>query len=109
MLLFQVIPGIDLSTYFVSLAAVATATLGLTEFIKSLVNITSSWVKQVVAWVVGVGLAFLGYYLQLGIFVGLDVMWVIIYGLAAGLVANGIFDIVIVQALIDLFKKKPSV
>lgn len=109
MLMFQVTPGIDLSLYFVSLAAVAAATLGLTEFVKSLVNLTTSWVKQVVAWVIGVGLAFLGYYLQLGIFAGIEVTWVVIYGLAAGLVANGVFDIVLVQAILDLFKaKKPS-
>lgn len=96
---------IDLSEYFVSLGTVASAALLLTSLITK--NIAQSTWKQVISWAVAIALAFVGDYFELGIFAKTDLFWTIAYGIAAGLVSNGIFDIKWVQAVLTLigFKK----
>lgn len=108
--LVQTTDSLDLSQYFVSLGALAGLVIIITEFIKKIKAITdaASWIKQIISWIVSLGLAFAGNYFQLGIFANLSTTLVIVYSVAVGLIANGIFDVTLVQALLNLFKKKES-
>ena len=92
----------DLTVYFASLAALAGLVVVVTELFENFVKNTT-WV-QVISWVFAIALAFVGQFFQLGIFIGLTWYWTLIYGVAAGLVANGIFDINIVQAILEVLK-----
>ena len=104
----------ELDQYFISIAALAGAVIAVTEFLKrgyeKLTKRSSTslakWLKQITTWAVSIGLVFLGSYFELGIFADLSTTYIIIYGVGTGLVANGIFDFVLVQLLVDLFKKK---
>lgn len=89
--------------YFVSLAALAAVVVPVTQFVKRIINTSGSW-TVVLSWVVSVGLAFIGWWFKLGMFEGLSVLWVFIYGLAAGMVSNGVFDIGVVKMILSLFK-----
>ena len=92
----------DLSQYFVSLAAIVPLAVLVTEFLKVKLKIETTWVKQVTAWVVSVVLCLLGMWLNLGILAHVTITQAIVYGIATGLVANGIFDITVVQTLLNL-------
>lgn len=99
--------GIDLSNpsgvevYFISLAALSAVVLPVTNWVKNLFKLTGSW-TVVLSWVVSVGLSFVGYWLKLGMFEGISIAWVLIYGVAAGMVSNSLFDIGIVNAILSL-------
>jgi len=83
--------------YF-SVTALAAIVLPITGWVKSHVLKTAP--TQLLSWIVALALAFAGYALQLGIFAGAGPIWTAIYGLAAGLTANGVADITIVQSLL---------
>lgn len=94
---------IDIPQYFVSLSVFAPLVVIITEFIKANIKIENN---QLLSWIVSVLLSAVGWFLQLGMFAGVAWYWIFIYGLSSGLVANGIFDISIVQAILNLFKKE---
>ena len=95
--------SIDVSQYFVSLSVLAPIIVLVTEFIKTNLKISNS---QIISWIVAVVLSGVGWLLKLGMFAGVEWYWILIYGFASGLVANGIFDITIIQGILNLFKKK---
>ncbi len=95
----------DLSQFFVSLAAIVPLAVLVTEFLKTKLNIEKNWLKQVTAWVISVVLCLLGMWLNLGILAHVTFIQAIVYGLATGLVANGFFDLSVVQILLDLLMK----
>jgi len=88
-----------IEVYFVSLAALAAVVLPITEFIKRLLGTFGSW-TVVLSWVVAIGLSFVGWWLNLGMFEGLKIIWVVIYGIAAGMVSNSVFDIGLVNLIL---------
>lgn len=98
--------GIEL--YFYSLGALAGIVLPVTEFIKRLIKSSGNWTR-ILSWLVAIGLSFFGWWLNLGMLEGLSVVWVVIYGIAAGLIANSVFDAVFVEMILKLFKNKKSV
>lgn len=93
----------SIEDYFISLAALSGAVLPVTEFIKRLFKASGGWVKFL-SWIVAVALAFVGWWLNMGMLEGLSVLWVVIYGFAAGLVANSVFDIGIIQTILSALK-----
>lgn len=95
----------NVDTFFVSLAAMSAAVIPVTEFIKRLLKSSGGWTKFL-SWIAATAISFVGWWLNLGILEGLSVIWVFIYGIAAGLVANSVFDIGIVEAIIRVFKGK---
>ncbi len=96
----SILLGFDLSSYFVSLAAVAAFTVVVTNVLINLLKIPKF--KQLLSWVVAIALAFLGWGLKLGIFSEMVLWWwVLIHGIGIGLIANGIFDIKVVQAILN--------
>lgn len=98
---------INLSEYFGTLAACAATVVLVTGYITThiLTALNSTW-KQVVSWVVSVGLGFFAQVFDLGIFAGETVVGTVLNGLGIGLVANGLFDIPLVQTVLELIKAK---
>ena len=100
----------DLSQYFVSLATIVPLAVLITEFLKLKLKIEKNWLKQVTAWVISVVLCLFGMWLNLGILADVTVIQAVVYGVATGLVANGIFDLNMVQTLLafllSFLKKK---
>jgi len=105
---------VDISSYFVSLGAMAglvTLVTGwLNTHVPALAKANSTW-KQVMAWVVSIAIAFVGAYLGMGLANGLSILWTVITGVAVGLVANGLFDVTLIQSLLIILKahKAPEV
>lgn len=98
----------DLTLYFTSFGALAGLVIIITEFLKNLLKANTTW-SQVISWGVSMLLVFIGNIFSLGAFVGLTPLWIAIYGIATGLVANGLFDINIIQAILEFIKlRKPA-
>jgi hypothetical protein len=92
------------SNFFVSIGSLIPLVTFLTKILYELVpKITGSW-KQICAWVIGIGLAFAGKYLLLGMFGDLTIVETITYGLLVGLGANGFYDIPVVKKFISFFQ-----
>ena len=96
---------IDIPGYFTSLATVAGLGLVLTALITKKMAVSST-VKQIISWVICIALSFVGYYFAVGMFVGINVVWTIILGFAAGLLSNGTYDIAIIQGILEFLKLK---
>lgn len=100
------IPGVNFSGYFASLIAFCPLVIFLTEWLKQHIKV-SGGLNQLFSWLISIALAFVGWFLHLGMFNGIEWYMVIVYGLAAGLVCNGIFDIKVVQSILNaIFKNK---
>ena len=99
---------IDLSTYFANLAALAGLTVLVTGWLNTNVLKLSGWKSQLLSWAVAIGIAFVGKWKAVGIFADTDVLWTALQGLGAGLVANGIYSVELVQSLLEFIKAKPA-
>ena len=98
--------GVDgIEGYFISLAALAAVVVPATEFIKRILKSSGGWTKFL-SWIVSIGLAFAGWYFDFGVLADLDILFVVIYGVAAGLVANAVFDIEMVKGILKALKGK---
>ena len=99
----------DISQYFVSLAVLIPLIILITDFLVRWLKIEKSWVKQVLSWGVSLILCAVGVTFDLGMFAGVPTYHFVLYGLGVGLVSNGIFDINVVQMLLDfIFKLLPK-
>lgn len=96
----------NFNTWFATLAGIAAVTVFIAAAINTLFKITKKIVKQLIAWGVAIVLVFLGNLLNIGF--GADFPWLttLAYGVGAGLVANGLFDINTVQVILDFLKLK---
>ena len=94
--------------WFATLAGIAAVTVFLAGFINTLLRITSKIGRQIVAWLTAIALVTIGNLLNLGFMSEFPWLTTIAYGFAAGLVANGIFDVTIVQALLEFLKLKKT-
>jgi hypothetical protein len=94
--------------YFASLAALAGLVVIISGYVIKLLfkEIPTKIVKQLISWGVSLILCLIGWLLKLGIFVGTEWWSIIAYGMAAGLVSNGIFDIKFVQVILSWLKIK---
>lgn len=95
----------DPAAFLGTLTALAASVAAVTEFLKSQLK-TKGIISQLLSWIVAIALSGLGWWLQIGMYVGVEWFWIFIYGLAGGLISNGIFDTAIVTAIISIFKKK---
>ena len=100
---FDPVQSVVIADYFTSLAALSGAVLIVTQFLLKFIKIKFD---QYFSWLVAVLLSCAGWFLQLGIFDGLAWYWIIIYGVASGLVANGLFDIGVVNMILNYFLPK---
>lgn len=97
----------DYSQYFISLAATAATATIVTGYVTThLLKTLSSQMKQVASWVIAIGICFLANWQGWGLFADLSLVWTAIYGLATGLVSNGIFDINVIQIILGAIGAK---
>jgi hypothetical protein len=93
--------------FIASLAGYAAVAIFLTGLINGWSKITKSWMKQVISWVVPVILVVVvSFLLKAGFLAGENFIKVLIFGLGAGLVSNGIFDISFVNTFIGWVVEK---
>lgn len=98
--------GVDYGSVFATFASLVAAIPFVTEALKGLLHITSPVARQIISWLVGVALAMFAWWLGLGFLDG-SLWWVaLIYGLAASLAANGVFDTGLIEWLVGLIIKR---
>jgi len=94
-------------TFIASLAGYAAVAIFLTGLINGWSKITKSWMKQAISWVVPVLLVVVvSFLLKAGFLAGENFIKVLIFGLGAGLVSNGIFDIGFVNTVVNWVVEK---
>lgn len=91
----------QLNLYFGSLAGIAALSTFLAALLNGALKVTKKFVKQLVAWLVAIILIVGANLLNYGFAAEFSILKSILYGLGAGLVANGIFDIPFVKVLLD--------
>ena len=98
---------VNFNTFVGSLAGYAAVAIFLTGLINGWSKLTKSWMKQVVSWVVPVILVVVvSLLLKAGFLAGENFIKVLIFGLGAGLVSNGIFDIGFVNIAVNWVVEK---
>jgi len=93
----------NINKWLGSLAGVAAVTVFLALAVNTFLKLTGFW-KQLTAWVISTIILVAGNLVNMGFMADLNLFHTLIYGLAAGFVANGIFDIGLVQALLRALK-----
>lgn len=94
----------NINVWLASLAGVAAVTVFLAAVLNKLFKITVGIWKQVVAWGVALVLLVVGNVVNLGFMADMNWWQTLIYGVATGFVANGIFDISVIQAILKALK-----
>jgi hypothetical protein len=92
--------------WFATLAGIAAVTVFIASAVTQLFKVTKKLVKQIIAWLIAIALTLLGNLLNIGFMTDFPWLTTLAYGFAAGLVANGFFDVNMVQALLELLKLK---
>jgi hypothetical protein len=82
-----------------TIAGVSAVTIFLAAAINTLLK-TVGFVKQLVAWLVAIAVLVVGNLVNMGFMADLNWWHTLIYGVAAGFVSNGIFDIELVKKLL---------
>jgi hypothetical protein len=91
--------------YFYSLAALVPLIILITDFIIRLLPIKTSPAKQMLSWAVSVLICLAAAWVDIGIFAEMPIWETLIYAFCTGLVANGVFDIGMVQVFLDFVLK----
>jgi hypothetical protein len=105
-----ILGDIDINTVFASLAGVAAGSVFISALLIKWFKTEKGWVKQLVSWIAPIVIFAVGNLLNIGFMAEFSWLMTIVYGLGAGLVSNGLFDIALVQALLVALnlKKKPA-
>lgn len=98
-------------TAFSSISTLATFTLLLTEMLKSKLNLSKKWQKQLLSWSLPCILSIIGLVFGLGIFADFGTIssasaWLqtILTGIGIGLTSNGVYEIDYVKELLTYLK-----
>lgn len=97
----------NINVWLGSLAGIAAVTVFLAAAVNKLLKLEGFW-KQLMAWIVAILLMVVGNLVNLGFMAELDWLHTIVYGIAAGFVSNGIFDISLVQLLLQAIGIEPK-
>lgn len=97
----------NINVWLGSLAGVSALTVFLASAVNRLFSF-SGFIKQLVAWVIAVIILFLGNLVNLGFMAELNWWHTLIYGLAAGFIANGLFDVEFMKTLLKVLKIEKS-
>jgi hypothetical protein len=92
--------------YLLSLPTVATAVLLLTAAVFKTFPYAKVLVKQIVSILIGVGIGGVGYYYNAGYFEGETLVYSLLSGLGAALMANGLYSYEIIAGILQLMKLK---
>lgn len=97
--------GIDsgLLSFLGTLAGVAAMVLPITGWIKTLLKLEDSAARWL-SWLIAVLLGGFGHFSNVGIFEDVGLLVSLLTGLAAGLIANGVFTIEIVKTILEWIK-----
>jgi type III secretory pathway component EscU len=93
----------NLNTWLATLAGVAAVTVFLAGVLNTLLK-TTGFVKQLVAWGVSIAILVVGNLINFGFMAQLTWLNTLIYGVAAGFLANGIFDLAFIQMILKALK-----
>lgn len=98
--------------YFASLAGLAVLTLSVTQWVKkgleALKFVLQGTVAGLLSWVIAILLCAAGYFFSFGILAGVQWYFIFIYGIAVGLVANGLFALEHVKVFLEAIKLSPK-
>lgn len=111
-LLAQIEPPEDISdvvtnfnAYMSSLLGIALLSTFITGLILGFINKIPKWVKRLISWIVPmIFCVVIGAVLNIGFLSDKSVLESVFYGLGAGLVSNGIFEISVVNSLIKFIE-----
>jgi len=103
---FEIPAGLGFETFSALVALTAFVIPFIVEIFKWAIPNMASLVKQIISWLIGVLIAFLGWKFNQGILSEISWWLALLYGLGAGLVANGVFDTGIVTGILGLFGAK---
>lgn len=90
-------PGI----WFASFGAVSVLTAFVSAFVNGWLKVEKKFGKQLVAWVVAIVLLVVTDLLNWGYAADFPLLLAAIHGLAAGLAANGVFDVPFLKGILD--------
>ena len=91
---------------FATFAALVALTVSVTGVVKTIFKGLDGVIAVIVSWVMGIVITIAGWLLCLGFLCGLVWWEMLLYGFAASLAANGIFDFSSLSGLLDTFIKK---
>jgi hypothetical protein len=86
------IPG-NLNKWFGGLGGMAAITLFVAGVLNGLLKVEKKFVRQLIAWLVGVAVAIVGQVANVGFLAEVTWTTTLLYGLVIGLVANGLFNV----------------
>lgn len=95
----------NLNIYLASMVGVAAMSTFLGALLNGLLKIVKPFIKQLVVWLVAIAVMIIANVANIG-YGGEFTYWQsLLHGLGAGLVANGIFDVPIVKAIMEFIEK----
>lgn len=99
----------NLNVYLGSMVGVASMSVFLGALLNGLLKVTKTFIKQLVVWLVTIATLVIANLVNMGYAAEFTIWQSLLHGLGAGLVANGIFDIPVVKAIMtfieNLFNK----
>lgn len=99
-----IIPPVGENFGFGTLIAISGITIFATALLNKLFGITSSLWKQILSWGISIAIIGIANLLDIGFAADLTLVSTFLYGLANGLLSNGVFDLSFVRLLLSFFK-----
>jgi len=93
----------NINVWLGTLAGVAAVTVFLAAAVNKLLKVVG-FLKQIVSWIISILLLVIGNLVNMGFMADLTWLNTLIYGVAAGFVANGIFDIAFIKMVLQALK-----
>jgi hypothetical protein len=98
--------------WFADFGAVAVLTAFIAAFFNGLLKVTKPFLKQLLAWGVGLILVVGSDLLNFGYAAEYPILFAVVNGFAVGLASNGLFDIPLLKGILNAiegwFKPKPT-
>jgi len=94
----------NLNVYLGSMVGVAAMSVFLGALLNGLLKVTKTFVKQLVVWLVAIITLVIANLVNMGYAAEFTIWQSLLHGLGAGLVANGIFDIPVVKAIMEFIE-----
>jgi hypothetical protein len=95
---------VGVSFGFGSLVAISGLTIFITALLNKILKVTIPIWKQIISWGVSIVIVVAANLLSLGFAANLSLLSTLLYGLANGLLSNGVFDLSFIRLLLSFFK-----
>ena len=93
----------SINVWLGSLAGIAAVTVFLAAAVNKLFKFEGFW-KQLTAWVIAIVLMIVGNLVNMGFMAEMNWLHTIVYGVAAGFISNGIFDLGFIKLVLQVLK-----